>query len=265
MGNPAKYWIKLYLDILRDPKMGQMGDHLFRRTIELFLLAGETGNGGSLPTIEDMAWTLRTTPEQLETDILELTTVGIIHRDPAAERWVVTNFEKRQSPSPAAERMRRMRERQKQKQKQIENSDSEPDPYSDVTVTVTPVTNRNAATKSWPRDSDHAIELVLKTLEFWLDLTGGSLPSNPEPRNNDYFLPVNRLLIRIGWDVDTAAALLEAKRAEMLRQNKTPYRPAAVIPYIMGDLDLAELPDEPVPMSADATDARFDRLFIETE
>lgn len=39
----AKYWIKLYHEILHDPKMGRLPDNLWRRCIELFLLAGELG------------------------------------------------------------------------------------------------------------------------------------------------------------------------------------------------------------------------------
>ena len=41
----AKFWIKLYHEILDDPKMGRMPDRLWRRTIELFLLAGELDGG----------------------------------------------------------------------------------------------------------------------------------------------------------------------------------------------------------------------------
>jgi len=37
----GNYWIKLYIEILHDAKMGAMSDRLWRRTIEMFLLAGE--------------------------------------------------------------------------------------------------------------------------------------------------------------------------------------------------------------------------------
>ena len=40
----TRIWIKLYLEILDDPKMDLLPDWLWRRAIELFLLAGENGN-----------------------------------------------------------------------------------------------------------------------------------------------------------------------------------------------------------------------------
>jgi hypothetical protein len=43
------FWIKLYLEILDDPKMGALSDRLYRRAIEMFLMAGELENKGYLP------------------------------------------------------------------------------------------------------------------------------------------------------------------------------------------------------------------------
>ena len=37
----AKYWIKLYHEILYDRKMATMSADLWQRTIQMFLLAGE--------------------------------------------------------------------------------------------------------------------------------------------------------------------------------------------------------------------------------
>ena len=50
------HWIKLYLDILKDPKMGLLDDTSFRRAIELFLLAADHDKNGELPTLKFMAW-----------------------------------------------------------------------------------------------------------------------------------------------------------------------------------------------------------------
>ena len=55
----SKYWIKLYHEILDDPKMGRLPDALFRRAIEFFLIAGERGREGDLPPLADIAWRLR--------------------------------------------------------------------------------------------------------------------------------------------------------------------------------------------------------------
>lgn len=125
----SKYWIKVYHEILDDPKMGRMPDRLWRRTIELFLIAGEQDNEGHLPKLGDMAYRLRLSDDELAEDLDELQKMNIIHNDDGV--WIVTKFAERQSPDSDAERMRRYRERQRK-----ENY------YSDDTVT-NPVTKRS--------------------------------------------------------------------------------------------------------------------------
>ena len=107
----SKYWIKVYHEILDDPKMGRMPDRLWRRTIELFLIAGEQDNEGHLPKLGDMAYRLRLSDDELANDLDELQKMNIIHSDDGV--WVVTKFAERQSPVSDAERMRRYRERQR--------------------------------------------------------------------------------------------------------------------------------------------------------
>lgn len=109
------YWIKLYHEILDDPKMGRLSDHLWRRTIEMFLFAGKEGGNGEVPCIVDMAWSLRTTPAELQADLDELERIGIIRQRDGADPFVV-HFEERQAPVPPAERKRRQRERERHEQ-----------------------------------------------------------------------------------------------------------------------------------------------------
>jgi hypothetical protein len=103
-----RIWIKLYLEILDDPKMGQLPDWLWRRAIELFLLAGENGNDGLLQPVPDLAWRLRVSAEKLTESLQALSEVGVVHETP--QGWLVTNFKKRQY-SESVERMRRYRRR----------------------------------------------------------------------------------------------------------------------------------------------------------
>ena len=105
----SKYWIKLYHDILDDPKMGTLASRLWRRTIECFLAAGEGQNNGELPKLEDFAFRLRIHPEELETDLVELQKTGILSTKNG--KWYVTNFEKRQARVSSTERTQRWRER----------------------------------------------------------------------------------------------------------------------------------------------------------
>ena len=113
---PAYYWIKLWIDLLDDYRMASLPDHLWRRAIEMFLLARTGGGDGYLPPIHEVAWKLRISPDTLEADLAELEELtsrdgrhGIIQHIDGA--WFVTNFAKRQAGVSDKERQRRKRER----------------------------------------------------------------------------------------------------------------------------------------------------------
>lgn len=127
----ATYWIKLYQDILKDPKMGRLSDSAYRRCIELFLLAGEQKErNGTLPSVDDIAWELRVSKEKLQSDLSELEKVGIISFIEGIP--FVVNFSKRQTAVTGAERVSQYRQREKR----IRNeSETEVKQYSNETVT----------------------------------------------------------------------------------------------------------------------------------
>jgi DnaD/phage-associated family protein len=102
-------WIKLYTEILHDPKMAKLDDHLWRRAIEIFLLAGENSMEGTLPSTEDMAWVLRTDEESLVSELLQLAKKIGVEFDAELDAWVVSNFSKRQAALSSTERMRKLR------------------------------------------------------------------------------------------------------------------------------------------------------------
>jgi hypothetical protein len=135
----STYWIKLYHEILHDPKMCRLSDHLYRRCIELFLQAGESDKDGELPSIDDMAWTFRTENDLLLDDLQALAAIGIVHE--AEGKWIVTNFAERQDPDNPAERVARHRERKRKAEYYVTNpKPQEPQPQTEfVTESVTPV------------------------------------------------------------------------------------------------------------------------------
>ncbi|MCJ7519530.1 MAG: hypothetical protein MUO42_07665 [Anaerolineaceae bacterium] len=105
----SKYWIKLYHEILDDPKMGRLPDALFRRAIEFFLIAGENNREGALPPLADMAWRLRADEARLYAQMEDLEALNILSRG-ADGCWLVAHFRERQEASPGFERVRRHRE-----------------------------------------------------------------------------------------------------------------------------------------------------------
>ena len=105
------HWAKLYIEILYDYKMAGLGDHLWRRTVELVLLAKEYDAEGYLPPLPEMAFKLHTDPEILEAELSDLANSKITER--RQDGWYLINFAERQGPMSDAERMSRMRSRQK--------------------------------------------------------------------------------------------------------------------------------------------------------
>jgi len=103
----AKFWIKLYHEILDDPKMGRMPDRLWRRTIELFLLAGELDQEGLLPSVHDMSWRLRVNDDALQDDLNLLISYGIVTVE--GDAFTVTKFAERQTAMTPSERAARDR------------------------------------------------------------------------------------------------------------------------------------------------------------
>ena len=105
------YWMKLWYEILDDPKIGMLSDHLKWTTIQMFLCAGENNKDGLLPPVEYLAWRLRVQANQLSKDLEALARTGIIQQTP--EGWFVTNFKARQAKPTKADYMRRRRERER--------------------------------------------------------------------------------------------------------------------------------------------------------
>ena len=111
----AKYWIKLYIDTLDDPKIARLPDHLWRRQMELSILAGKHGDDGALPSVQDMAWKLHLPEEKMLEDLHSLEEAGLVYTcastgETEPVEWVVTDFKERQT-SESYERVKRYKQR----------------------------------------------------------------------------------------------------------------------------------------------------------
>ena len=146
----SKYWLKLYHEMLDDPKVARLNDSAYRRFIECLLMAGELDENGLLPPLEDMAWRIRVSETALAQDMTRLALGGMVElqEHEGEERWLVSQFAKRQSPMDKAEYMRRKREGDK-KQKYYQ------DRYQ-------PVTNGNT-------DIDIDIDTEEKRIDVYVD------------------------------------------------------------------------------------------------
>lgn len=110
----ADYWMKLYIEILDDPKMATLPDRVWRRIIELFLVAKRLNKDGHIPDTRQIAWMLRMSPDELESDMAQIVHTGIIERE--VNGWYIPKFSQRQAATPDAERKAQQREREKTRQ-----------------------------------------------------------------------------------------------------------------------------------------------------
>ena len=108
----SNYWIKWWIEVIDDPKMGRLPDNLWRRFSECCCLAGEVNEDGRLPAIHDIAWRLHIEEETLRGEFDQLARIGLLDfiNKPLDEHWAVVNFSKRQSRMSGAERVKRHRE-----------------------------------------------------------------------------------------------------------------------------------------------------------
>jgi DNA repair exonuclease SbcCD nuclease subunit len=212
----SKYWIKLYHEILDDHKMGRMPDRLWRRTIELFLIAGEHDLEGELPCLEDIAWRLRLDEEELRDDLAYLQNLGIITIEDGI--YIVEKFAERQSAMSGTERVRRYRDSKKKQ----EYNDTH---YADVTNNET-----NRYTDKIRRDIDKDIDKNKILLSDFCDITGIALPFN----TGTYAKWLTEISdwVRLGVDKDTI------QRAYILAMEKdyTVARPGGLTNFIRGEV-----------------------------
>ena len=106
------HWIKLYVEMNHDPKIGLLTDELKWRFVSVLLLAGELNEDGYLPELNNMAWQLRTNPETLAGQMRTLAGRGLVelrlHPD-GDERWFISKFAERQAPATPTQRAQRAR------------------------------------------------------------------------------------------------------------------------------------------------------------
>ena len=120
-------WVKIYTEMIDDPKIGRLNDATKWRFVSLVLLAGECDQDGALisgnesMSVTDIAWRLRVTREQCETEIKPLVDCGILAEDDGL--YFIPKFSDRQG-RPQSEKRAMWRERQSRLREQKETPES---------------------------------------------------------------------------------------------------------------------------------------------
>jgi hypothetical protein len=164
----AYSWMKIYFEILDDPKMTTLPDFLYRRTIELFLLAGRNGDDGKLQPVSHMAWMLRVDEKRLADNLRSLEKIGVVAETEPGQ-WVVVNFAKRQAAEDSTERVRAFRERKKKEI--VPETPMERDGNDNVTERYTDQNKKKILNTE--REIDDPVAQKLDTCKFPLNPNAG--------------------------------------------------------------------------------------------
>ena len=104
-------WFRVYDELVDDPKVQRLSGDSVKGLINLWCLASR--NGGSLPTVDHIAYVLRVRPGKVRALIERLVAAGLIEREADGElyphNWAGRQFKSDLIDPTAAERQRRHR------------------------------------------------------------------------------------------------------------------------------------------------------------
>lgn len=164
------YWMKLWFDILRDPKMGMLPDRLWRRVIELFLLAGQRGEEGLLPDVPEIAWQLNRSAQSITNDLEKIRKTGIVDINGNGV-WYVTNFKKRNAPVDSAKRIKDFRQRERYEKGNVDVTDMKRECNATVTNRYQEE-QKNRITEEQTKDTTTSDENFAKIVTTYQEVCG---------------------------------------------------------------------------------------------
>lgn len=130
-------WFRLYDEALNDPKVQRLAPHVFKAWFNLLCLANKAGNG-VLPSIADIAYSLRMSDTDAQSVIEDLILAGLI--DIAPDKSLSPhNWNVRQAPSDKSkDRTKKWREGKSSKAESAAKKHpvTAPDRHSDGAVTA---------------------------------------------------------------------------------------------------------------------------------
>lgn len=98
-----RYWVKLWTEMLDDPKMGRLTDRQHRLCTNLFCLAGIVDNEGRLLSTADIGYKVRRSDlADLEADLQALAAVNILECGEGGI-WQLVHFGNRNERPPSAQ------------------------------------------------------------------------------------------------------------------------------------------------------------------
>ena len=201
------YWLKLYTDVLDDPKYFRLSEEAKLGMYELMLVAKKIENGeltGKLPTIDDIAFHTRKSCEQWKKIIPELEEIGFVIIEQDLPK--LKNYVKRQNAIPD-----NVRSRQYRKKHNSDVMESETVALRDYHDSVT---NRDGETdkKQIREETDKRVDLSIidPLVEHFNKISFLEIPSkNSGEFQIAWFEPLHELIEMTGSDKDAAILLID--------------------------------------------------------
>jgi hypothetical protein len=108
---PTLPWLRLYDEVLDNPKVQRLSDNMFRHWIGLLCLANRGNPRGRIPhNLHDIAYSLRLSPSKTRRVLDELVEKGLLVYEQNSEHIMPRNWDERQKKSDSsAERVARHR------------------------------------------------------------------------------------------------------------------------------------------------------------
>ena len=114
-------WLRLYNDVIDDPKVQQLSGEQFKAWINLLCLASK--HNGEIPPLKDVAFRLRMDIDHVESLIEKLVSEGLLEYSPKTKILSPYNWQNRQPKrDKSRDRMRRLRARKKAEKKPAKNT-----------------------------------------------------------------------------------------------------------------------------------------------
>jgi len=131
-------WIKLYTEIIDDPKLSPLPDGLKWRFVQLLALAGECdaegylNSSGSPLELAEIAWRLRLDTVTLGSDLQALSQRHLLVLDKATNTWLIPSFANRQQRPDDGTRLYWREQKRRRKARAFPNPSGESEPDSET-------------------------------------------------------------------------------------------------------------------------------------
>ena len=215
----AGYWLKLYTEILEDPKYYRLSDNAKLGMYELMLVAKRIGNDGDLPPINDIEFYTRRPASWWIPVIEELESINFITENGSGDK--IRKFEDRQRAIPD-------NERQKNYRKALhDNEFSGNEPVTELSRNVTESKSKSKSREEVDTDADvrgGSIKLLSTFVEIYPGL---------KPRNHDDLLKWEDSYDRMAAAGVTPAIMRRAARELADKQMKVASPGSLVNPCLM--------------------------------